>query len=150
MNITGFGFLVQGRGKIHIMRVCVCRGTNKLRAHLHTQMRECNEGRAVGGGWSVVGLSAGVEIRSCGNGVGGVCWWCRRWWEGVGARKERTGGCNTAHYGNIGSKKTKQKRQQIPSLTQADAPSSRLWQSYSTALQQSSFKPFQNAKLARG
>lgn len=77
------------------MCVCVCKGTNKLHTHLHTHTRECDKG-------SVVGLSAGVEIRSCGNGAGelllvlvlvGGCW-------GL----EETGGCSTARYGVTTSK----------------------------------------------
>lgn len=50
-----------------------------------------------------MGLSAGVEIRSCGSGVGGLllvsvlvggCW----------GLEEKTGGCSTAHYGVTTSK----------------------------------------------
>lgn len=106
------------------MSVCVRKGTNKL----HTHARECDKG-------SVVGLSAGVEIRSCGNGAGGLllvlalvggCW-------GL----EETGGCSTERYGVTTSK--------IPSSPDFITPPLVLIRNSRgrvTALQHSSFKPF--------
>lgn len=77
------------------MCVCLCTGTNKVHTHSHTHTRECDKG-------SVVGLSTGVEIRSCGNGAGGVA-------VGVGAGGRvlglgETGGCSSARYGVTTSK----------------------------------------------
>lgn len=71
--------------------------------HLHTHTRECDKARG-----SVVELSAGVEIRSCGNGVGGGF---AASVGGAGGRVvlgglEETGGCSTARYGVTTSKKS--------------------------------------------
>ena len=57
------------------MSVCLQR---QLHTHLRTHTRECDKG-------SVVGMSAGVEIRSCGNGAGGLLLVL---WEGVGAWRD--------------------------------------------------------------
>lgn len=65
MNIMGCGFIPKGRGKIYIMSVCVCKGTNKLHTHLHTQMRECDRGECSG-------IERGCrdkELRQWGGGV---------------------------------------------------------------------------------
>lgn len=111
--------------------------SNKLHTHLHTHLRECDKG-------SVVGLSAGVEIRSCGNGAGGGVA------AGVGAggrvlELEETGGCSTACYAVTMNK--------IPSSLDFITPplpktvlirNSRelACRGRITALQHSSFKPF--------
>lgn len=101
----------------------------------------------------MVGLSASVEIRSCGNGVGGVGGAA-----GVGAGGrvlglEETGGCSTARYGVTASK--------IPSSSSPDfitptlpkqfsyatAESSQSRESYSTAIHK--FQTFQLRFMSR-